>query len=115
MSRIVEQCPSPPGENMQRSMIMSARTNPGSYRICIVLIAAAAFMAAGGCASPGSRGEKIASSYARTRGHLAASQTQVDQTLGTLNSMRITDPTNLKNAFAQYKKSVVALEEKGDE
>lgn len=92
---------------------MSDRENHVAYPVYIVLAAAAAFMV-GGCASS-SGGEKLASSYSRTRGHLATSQDQVDQTLTTLNSMRNTDPTNLSNAFKQYKKAVDGLEEKGKE
>lgn len=108
----------------------STRSNCFSFSIprTILLAAAAALMMAGwagglgGCtsssgsaSSASSRGEKIASSYGRTKGHLAASQDQIDQTLNKLSSMRMTDPTNLKNAFAQYKKSVSVLEERGDE
>lgn len=72
-------------------------------------------LTAGGCASSTGGGEKLAGSYMRTRGHLAASQSQIDQTLSALNGMRITDATNLSNAFSQYKQEVTGLEKKGTE
>jgi hypothetical protein len=86
--------------------------NSAAYLVCMVVAAA---LMAGGCTSSTGAGEKVAESYSRTRGHLAASQAQIDQTLQTMNSMRITDPTNLNNTFGQYKKSVAALEKKGTE
>ena len=92
---------------------MSVRSNRVSYLVCAV-VAVTAVWICGGCASS-SGGEQLASSYSRTRGHLGESQSQVDQTLATLNSMRMTHPSNLSNAFNQYKKAVTALEEKGKE
>jgi hypothetical protein len=92
---------------------MSVRSNRVSYLVCTVVAVMAAFVS-GGCASS-SGGEQLASSYSRTRGHLAESQSQVDQTLATLSSMRMTHSTNLSNAFDQYKKAVEGLEEKGKE
>ena len=70
---------------------------------------------AGGCASSTGGGEKLAESYSKTRVFLNNSQRQVDETLGTLNGLRITNPTNLNNAFNEYKKSVDGLEKKGAE
>jgi hypothetical protein len=90
---------------------MPSGNNRVAYLFCTVALAAA--LTAGGCASSTSGGEKLASSYSRTRGHLAASQDQVDQTLATLNGMRITHSTNLSNAFKQYKTAADGLEEKG--
>jgi hypothetical protein len=66
---------------------------------------------AGGCSSP-SGGEKTFESYSRTRGLLASAQTDVDNTLGALNALRITEPGNLKNAFRQYKDGVARLEKR---
>jgi len=73
-----------------------------------------AALALTGCSST-SGGEKLADSYSRTRGHLTESQGQVDETLSALNGLRITNPTNLSNAFSQYKQAVAELEKKGAE
>jgi hypothetical protein len=70
--------------------------------------------ATGGCTSTGG-GEKLAQSFSRTRGFLADSQGQVDETLSRLQALRMTDATNLNNAFSQYKQAVAGLEKKGNE
>jgi hypothetical protein len=67
-----------------------------------------------GCASS-SGGEKTFETYARTRGMLATAQTDVDNTLAALNSLRITEPGNLNNAVRQYKDAVARLEKKRTE
>jgi len=95
---------------------MLARNDFAKRLVCMVVAVMAASIGAGGCASSSTSstggGEKIAESYSRTRGLLASAQVQVDQTAQTMSSMRMTDPTNLSNAFGQYKKSVAALEKK---
>ena len=40
---------------------------------------------------------------------------RIDQTLASLNALRITTPDNLNNAFKQYKQSVDQLEQRGDD
>ena len=85
---------------------MLAGKNNVAHWVCAVV--AGVGLLAGGCSSS-SGGVILASSYSRTRGHLAASQSQIDHTLSTLNGIRITDPTNLKNAFNQYKQAVDGL------
>jgi hypothetical protein len=80
----------------------------------MVMAAAVVGLMGGGCAAP-SAGEKVAESYTKTRGHLASAQDQIDQTLSTMNSLRITNATNLSNAFSQYKSAVTGLEKKGAE
>src|SRR4051812_30410944 len=92
-------------------MMMSTLKNRAAYVAGMVTVVA---FLAGGCAST-SGGEKLAESFSRTRGHLVASQTQINQTLASLNSLKITDSTNLNNAFSQYKKAVEGLEKKGNE
>jgi hypothetical protein len=72
-------------------------------------------MIAGGCGSSMGGGEKLAENFSKTRGFVTASQRQVDDTLATLNGVRITNSTNLSTAFNQYKTSVEGLEKKGNE
>ena len=83
--------------------------------VACLMVAALALTGLTGCASSTGGGEKLAESYSKTRGFLNSSQAQVDDTLTALNGLRITNPTNLSNAFTQYKTSVEALEKKGKE
>jgi hypothetical protein len=100
---------------LQKETIMVSRNHYAAARLVsmMAVVTVAMALGAGGCASSTGGGEKIAESYSRTRGLLSSSQMQIDQTTQSMNSLRMTDPTNLNNAFGQYKKSVTALEKKG--
>jgi hypothetical protein len=80
------------------------------YAVAWGIVAVAAL--GGGCSSS-SGGQKTFEGFTKTRSTLAAAQTDIDQTLASLNGVRITTPDNLNNAFSQYKKSVDQLEQRG--
>jgi chromosome segregation ATPase len=80
----------------------------------VVVCTLAAFVLAGGvgCSSM-SRGEKAYYGFANTQSLLSSAQQQVDATLSALHGMGMTDPTNLNNAYSQYKEEVKRLEQQG--
>jgi hypothetical protein len=61
-----------------------------------------------------SSGEKAAESFTRTRGNLAEARERIDATLMAMNGVRMTDPSNLRNAFGQYKTAVKDLEQQSE-
>jgi len=76
------------------------------------IVAAAILAAAAGCSSS-TGGQKTFEGFTKTQGNLAAAQTEIDQTLASLNGVRITTPSNLDNAFRQYRDSVEKLKQRG--
>jgi hypothetical protein len=82
------------------------------YAVACGIVAVVAL--AGGCSSS-SGGQKTFESFTKTQSTLAAAQSDIDQTLASLNGLRITTPDNLNNAFKQYKQSVDRLEQRGDD
>jgi len=82
------------------------------YAVAWTMVAMAVAALAGGCSSS-SGGQKTFESFTKTQSTLAAAQRDIDQTLASLNGVRITTPDNLNNAFGQYKKSVDQLEQRG--
>jgi len=82
------------------------------YVVAWAIVAAAAL--AGGCSSS-SGGQKTFEEFTRTQANLSAAQNDIDNTLATLNGLRITTPENLNNAFRQYRDSVDRLKQRGIE
>ena len=82
------------------------------YAVSWTIVAMALAALAGGCSSS-SGGQKTFESFTKTQSTLAGAQTDIDQTLASLNGVRITTPDNLNNAFKQYKQSVDQLEQRG--
>jgi chromosome segregation ATPase len=82
-------------------------------RIVCALVLVSAVMA-GGCSS-GSAGQRKFDSFTKTRGNLAEAQNDIDHTMATLSSLRMTDATNLGNAFKQYRDAVNRLDKRSTE
>ena len=85
----------------------------GRNAYVVVILCVGAWLSTGCSSTTG--GEKNFESFSRTRANLATAQNDIDHTLATMNGMRMTDTTNLNNAFRQYKEAVADLERRGVE
>jgi hypothetical protein len=88
---------------------MIAGMNRPNDRV-ILLLSVLAVSLAGGCAS---RGEKMVTSFGKTRARVTQAQTQVDKTLFALNEVRTARADTMVEAFRRYKTEVDNLEKEG--
>ena len=84
---------------------MSHQTNRAILLLCVLAVSQAA-----GCAT---KGEKMVTSFGKTRERVAKAEGTVDRMLFALNNVRTARMDNLSDAFRRYKESVEALEQEG--